>query len=40
MDGWKMKSPLGMAYFQVRTVSFREGKLGSLNIQSGYTLED
>ena len=24
MDGWKMKIPFGMAYFQGRTVSFRE----------------
>ena len=23
--GWKMSFPFGMAYFQVRTVSFREG---------------
>ena len=25
MDGWKMKFPFGMAYFQGQTVSFREG---------------
>ena len=24
MDGWKMKSPLGMAYLRERTVSFGE----------------
>ena len=27
MDGWKMRFPFGMAYFQVQAVSFREGKL-------------
>ena len=25
MDGWKMSFLFGMSYFQVRTVSFREG---------------
>ncbi len=25
-DGWKIFFPFGMAYFQGRTVSFREGK--------------
>ena len=27
MDGWKMKFPFGKAYFQGRTVGFREGRL-------------
>ena len=27
VDGWKMKFPFGKAYFQRRTVSFREGSL-------------
>ena len=26
MDGWKMKFPIGMAYFQGQAVSFGEGK--------------
>ena len=31
MDGWNTFSfPFGMAYFQVRTVSFREGKLAKV----------
>ena len=32
MDGWEYQFPFGMAYFQVRTVSFREG-----NIMAGQT---
>jgi len=30
MDGWKMKFPFDIAYFQVRTVTFREGNFTSI----------
>ena len=32
MDGWKTSFPFGMAYFQVRNVSFREGMRSSLEV--------
>ena len=31
MDGWNMKIPFGMAYFQGRTASFREDTLPKFN---------
>ena len=39
MDGWNTKFPFGMAHFQERTVSFREGAnhqfLGSMLVFGG-----
>ena len=35
MDGWKTSFPFRMLYFQVRTVSFREGKARRWENQRG-----